>query len=112
MDLNAGVDFSKGCFVGQEVVSRMKHRKTARRRVAIIAGKAALPAAGTPIEAGGKTVGTLGTVEADKALAIVRIDRVADALGNETEITAGGVPVTLKLPEWSGLAFEARTGGS
>ncbi|MAY61973.1 MAG: folate-binding protein YgfZ [Rhizobiales bacterium] len=112
MDLNAGVDFSKGCFVGQEVVSRMKHRKTARRRVAILAGGASLPASGTPIEADGKSVGTLGTVEGDKALAIVRIDRVADAIADGVALTAGGVPVTLELPEWSGLVFEARTGGN
>ena len=112
MDLNAGVDFSKGCFVGQEVVSRMKHRKTARRRVAIVAGEAPLPASSTSIEADGKPVGTLGTVEGDKALAIVRIDRVADALAENLAITADGVSVSLSLPEWSGLTFEAQSGGN
>ena len=112
MDLNAGVDFSKGCFVGQEVVSRMKHRKTARRRVAIVTGDAALPASGTSIEADGKPVGTLGTVEGKKALAIVRIDRVADALTEKLATTADGVAVSLALPEWSGLSFEAQTGGN
>ncbi|TDH35894.1 folate-binding protein [Pseudohoeflea suaedae] len=111
MDLNAGVDFSKGCFVGQEVVSRMKHRKTARRRVAIVTGDAPLPASGTSIEADGKPVGTLGTVEGNKALAIVRIDRIADALAEDLAMTADGVAVSVTLPEWSGLTFEAQSGG-
>ena len=111
MDLNAGVDFSKGCFVGQEVVSRMKHRKTARRRVAQVAGDGPLPGPGTAIEADGKPVGTLGTVVGQTALAIVRVDRVADALAAEGPITADGVPVTLSLPAWTGLAFEPATGG-
>jgi tRNA-modifying protein YgfZ len=111
MDLNAGVDFSKGCFVGQEVVSRMKHRKSARRRVATISGDGPLPAPGTTIEADGKPVGTLGTVVGDHALAIVRVDRVADALSAKTPITAGAVAVTLSLPAWTGVTFEPASGG-
>ncbi len=107
MDVNDGVSFRKGCFVGQEVVSRMKHRGTARRRVVTVKAESALPAVGTDIVAGGKPVGTLGTVRGSAALAIVRIDRVAEALATGAVLLAGDVPVSLTLPAWSGLSFPA-----
>lgn len=112
MDLNGGVDFKKGCYVGQEVVSRMQHRGTARRRVATLAAEADLPATGPDsgpvnILAGDKAVGSLGTVAGRTALAIVRTDRVADALADELELIVNGAPVTLSLPGWSGLSFKS-----
>ncbi|WP_281036331.1 MULTISPECIES: folate-binding protein YgfZ [unclassified Rhizobium] len=107
MDVNDGVSFKKGCFVGQEVVSRMKHRGTARRRVVTVSAESALPATGTDITANGKPVGTLGTVCGNRALAIVRIDRIADALASGTPLLAETVTVTVALPVWSGLSFPA-----
>ncbi|UXS38896.1 folate-binding protein YgfZ [Agrobacterium tumefaciens] len=107
MDVNDGVSFRKGCFVGQEVVSRMKHRGTARRRVVTVSAEGALPASGTEITADGKPVGALGTVCGNRALAIVRIDRIADALPSGTPLLAETVPVTVALPAWSGLSFPA-----
>ncbi|MQB08846.1 folate-binding protein [Agrobacterium sp. ICMP 6402] len=107
MDVNDGVSFKKGCFVGQEVVSRMKHRGTARRRVVTVSAEGPLPATGTEITANGKPVGTLGTVCGSTALAIVRIDRIADALASGTPLLAENVTVTMALPAWSGLAFPA-----
>lgn len=107
MDVNDGVSFRKGCFVGQEVVSRMKHRGTARRRVVIVSGEAELPDSGTDIMAGGKPIGTLGTVAGTGALAIIRTDRAADAMSSGVAITASGVAVTVALPAWTGLSFPA-----
>lgn len=105
MDVNDGVSFKKGCFVGQEVVSRMKHRGTARRRVVTVSAESALPATGTEITANGKPVGALGTVCGNTGLAIVRTDRVADALASATPLIAENVPVTVALPAWSGISF-------
>ncbi|MEQ8479395.1 MAG: folate-binding protein YgfZ [Hoeflea sp.] len=105
MDKNDGVDFKKGCYVGQEVVSRMQHRGTARRRVAIVSSEETLPGSGTGIQAGGKPSGTLGTVAGKQALAIVRTDRIADAMANELPIEIDTIPVTLSLPGWTGLSF-------
>lgn len=106
MDKNHGVDFRKGCYVGQEVVSRMHHRGTARRRVVTVSGEATLPPSGTSIQAGTKPVGELGTVSGDRALAIVRIDRVADAMAAKHPLTADGFAVTLTLPDWTGLSIK------
>ncbi|KKX34432.1 folate-binding protein YgfZ [Rhizobium sp. LC145] len=107
LDLTDGLSFRKGCYVGQEVVSRMQHRGTARRRVAQVRGEALLPPSGIEITAGGKPVGTLGSVAGNRGLSIVRIDRVGDALARGLPILAGDVPVELALPAWSGLAFPA-----
>lgn len=107
LDQTDGLSFRKGCYVGQEVVSRMQHRGTARRRVVIVSGEAALPASGTEIVAGGKPVGALGSVFGNKGLAIVRIDRVGDALARGVALSAGDVAVSLTLPAWSGLSFPA-----
>ncbi len=107
MDVNDGVSFKKGCFVGQEVVSRMKHRGTARRRVVTVSAEGPLPDSGTEITANGKPVGALGTVCGRTALAIVRIDRIADALASDTPLLAEDATVTVALPVWSGLSFPA-----
>jgi folate-binding protein YgfZ len=97
-DQNGGVGFKKGCFVGQEVVSRMQHRGTARRRLVVVSGQTALPAPGTALEADGKTAGTLGSVAGNTGLALVRLDRAKDAMDAGTPITAAGETVTLSLP--------------
>jgi folate-binding protein YgfZ len=112
LDKNGGLSFRKGCYVGQEVVSRMQHRGTARRRVATVTAETALPAAGTEITAGGKPVGTLGSVSGAAGLAIVRIDRVGDAVSHDVPLLAGEIPVTIVLPAWTGLTFPAETEGA
>ncbi|MBY2922653.1 folate-binding protein YgfZ [Rhizobium leguminosarum] len=105
MDFNGGLSFRKGCYVGQEVVSRMQHRGTARRRVVTVSAATALPETGTEITASGKPVGTLGSVEGGNGLAIVRIDRAGAAMAAGTPLLAGETPVSLVLPAWSGLVF-------
>ena len=61
MDLFNGVDFKKGCFVGQEVVARMHYRSTTRTRVTRVLFEGAPPAPGAPVTAGEKSVGTMGS---------------------------------------------------
>jgi folate-binding protein YgfZ len=110
LDLTGGVGFRKGCYVGQEVVSRMQHRGTARRRVLIVSADTPLPAPGSEITAAGKALGTLGSLADRQGLAIVRIDRVKDALDAGHTITAGDVAVTLAIPEWASFTFPQQAG--
>jgi tRNA-modifying protein YgfZ len=112
LDLDGGLSFRKGCYVGQEVVSRMQHRGTARRRLVQVSADAALPSSGTELTAGGKPLGTLGTVVGTKGLAIVRTDRVGDALSRDLPILAGDQPVRLTLPDWTGLTFPSDAAGA
>lgn len=99
MDRLAGVDFDKGCYVGQEVVSRMQHRGTARTRSVKVLLDGPSPEAGVSIMAGDKSVGTMGSSAQGKGIALVRIDRVADALDAGQPLTAGGLAVTLAEPD-------------
>jgi folate-binding protein YgfZ len=99
LDILDGIDFAKGCYVGQEVVSRMKHRGTARRRPVIVSGIEA--EAGTPIVAGGREAGTIGQVVGGKAVAILRLDRITDP----SAVTVGGKVVSLALPAWATYQF-------
>src|SRR6202167_3755276 len=82
MDQLGGVDFAKGCFVGQEVVSRMEHRGIARTRTVAVRFDGAAPEAGATIVAGARQVGTMGSAAAGRGLALVRLDRVAEAVAN------------------------------
>ncbi len=111
MDRDGGLHFRKGCYVGQEVVSRMQHRSTARRRVVLVAADGSLPPSGTALTAGGKAIGTLGTVQADRGLAIVRIDKAGAAMAAGEPILAGDMPVTLALAPWTGLSFPTDAAG-
>lgn len=101
MDLLGGVDFKKGCYVGQEVVSRMQHRGTARRRPVIVSDLPEGAAAGTGVMMGEREAGTIGVPVNGKAVAIVRLDRIGDAAAAAVE----GRPVTLTLPSWAPYRF-------
>jgi tRNA-modifying protein YgfZ len=94
-DLLHGVDFDKGCYVGQEVVSRMKHRGTARKRVARVKLLAEPASPGTPVLDGELPVGTLGSSSGREALAMLRLDRVGDAKAAGRSLSAGGVGLAL-----------------
>jgi folate-binding protein YgfZ len=105
LDQASGIGFQKGCYVGQEVVSRMQHRGTARRRVLIVKGERPLPAPGAEVSAGGRALGALGSVAGCNGLAIVRIDRVKDAIDRGDVIMAGDAPVALTIPEWAKFSY-------
>lgn len=99
MDLVDGVDFKKGCFVGQEVASRMKRRGTARRRT-LKAQLAQGLTAPTSILADGFEIGVLTSFSGGDALARVRIDRMAEARAAGHRFTAKGQEVGLDTPSW------------
>jgi folate-binding protein YgfZ len=101
MDQLNGVDFDKGCYVGQEVVSRVEHRASARSRVVPIAYEEFAPTSGLPIMAGEKQVGTLGSTAKGRGLALMRLDRIADALATKTALEAGGIAVRAVKPSWA-----------
>ena len=105
MDQLGGVNFQKGCYVGQEVVSRMEHRGTARTRAVPVRYEGAAPASGAPIVAGDRALGTMGSAAAGRGIALLRLDRVADALTGGEALTAGGVPIVPIKPEWARFAF-------
>ena len=74
-----GVDFRKGCYVGQEVTARMKHKTELRKGLQTVRIEGNAPA-GTPITRDGKEVGTIYTSSGDRAIAYLRFDRVGEGM--------------------------------
>ncbi len=104
MDFNGGVSFKKGCYVGQEVVSRMQHRGTARRRLMLVTGAAPMMA-NSEIRAGEKSLGEILSIADDHGLAMVRIDRLANAAARGEALAVEGMPVALAIPPWAGYTI-------
>jgi tRNA-modifying protein YgfZ len=102
-----GVDFQKGCFVGQEVVSRMQHRGTARKRIVGVEGEGTLPLSGAEIFAGTMPIGTLGSIDGSSGLALIRLDRAEEAKAQGVALRAGDVPISLRIPPWARLQTPA-----
>lgn len=106
LDQLGGVSFTKGCYVGQEVVSRVQHRGTARKRFVLVDGGRALPEKGTPVTAHGKTIGELGSSIASETgesvgLALLRLDKVAQAKDNGSPLNCGDVEIEVRIPDWA-----------
>jgi hypothetical protein len=99
MDRLHGVDFDKGCYVGQEVVSRMQHRGTARTRTVRVVLEDFSPEPGTAVLAGDKAIGTMGSAAGHDGLELIRIDRAADALAAGLPLTSGGLAIRLADPD-------------
>jgi tRNA-modifying protein YgfZ len=102
--LDAGLDelhavsFTKGCYVGQELTARMKHRGTARKRLLTIAAQDALPAPGTALKAAGKEIGEIASTYGARGFALVRLDRLEEA--GDAVIGAGDVTLRVIKPSW------------
>jgi hypothetical protein len=105
LDQFGGVDFAKGCYVGQEVVSRMEHRGIARTRAVPVRYDGTAPQAGAVINAGSHQVGTMGSAAAGRGIALLRLDRVADALSRGEALAADGVVLRIIKPDWARFAF-------
>ncbi len=104
-DQLGAVSFTKGCYVGQEVVSRMQHRGTARNRLIPVAASSPV-APEAPLVADGKSIGTItGSVSeaGDRAIALVRLDRLARAVEAEAPVVADEAAITPIQPPWAGF---------
>lgn len=100
MDQLGGVAFDKGCYIGQEVVSRMQHRGTARTRVVPVRYAAEAPPPGTEIRAGDRVIGRSGSADGDHGLATLRLDRATDAIAAGDPLEADGVSLDIERRDW------------
>jgi folate-binding protein YgfZ len=104
--LDAGLDelhavsFDKGCYVGQELTARMKHRGTARKRLLPVVAKAdnPLPTHDVPVTADGQEIGIVVSVYDARGFALIRLDRLREA--GSAALEAGGVAVNVTEPAW------------
>jgi folate-binding protein YgfZ len=98
LDLLHGIDFKKGCYVGQEVVARVHYRKSARKRIVKIHFEGSAPAPGTEILADETMLGHVGSIAGSTGLAMLRLDRLDEAQANGAALTAGGTKIDVILP--------------
>jgi folate-binding protein YgfZ len=101
LDQTGGVSFTKGCYVGQEVVSRMEHRATVRSRLVRVSGPAV--EAGASIVAHDRAIGEVLAAADREGVALVRLDRLASARADGVPVTVRGEPVELAPP--AGVRF-------
>lgn len=101
-DLLGSADFSKGCFIGQEVVSRMHHLGTPRNRIVGIAADSDIPPR-TEILADGTHIGRTGSTAGRQGMALVRLDRAHDAAETDNALAAGSITIRLVKPAWAAL---------
>jgi hypothetical protein len=94
-DLLNGIDFKKGCFVGQETTSRMKRRGQIKSRMLPIVFEGPPPAAGAEVLAGELRAGAVTSVGEGRAMALLRLDRAEGQ-----SLTVDGQPALLERPGW------------
>jgi tRNA-modifying protein YgfZ len=95
-----GVDWQKGCYVGQELTARTKYRGLVKRRLMPVRIEGAAPEPGSKIEANGRDAGEIRSVAGEWALALIRLDAWRDG----GPMTSGSATVTAQKPDWA--AFE------
>lgn len=108
-DRLAGVSFTKGCFVGQEVVARMQHKTVVRKRVVGLEAGASLIEEGD-VRAGEAVIGRVGSTDGGHGLALLRLDRALEARRTGQALTVNGTPVIVDAGALD--AYEAATGAS
>lgn len=99
-----GVDFKKGCYIGQELTARTKYRGLLKKQLYRVESRTVLPPAGTPITAGGQEVGQLRSVSGSIGLALLRLDAVSSQ-----DLDASGVALTAIRPDYAGPVPEAKS---
>ncbi|KJE36021.1 aminomethyltransferase [Thalassospira sp. HJ] len=98
-----GVDFKKGCYMGQELTARTKYRGLVRKRLLPVKIDGPAPNAGTPIMNGDKEAGIIRSVHGDFGLALIRLERIE----GDAELFAGDAKITVSVPDWVQLPENA-----
>jgi folate-binding protein YgfZ len=96
-DQMGAVSFSKGCYIGQEVVSRMEHRATARSRILPVTFEGTAPGRGAAIKSGDRIIGSVMSSAGHTALALLRLDRLAETT---QPLLTDAVRVRVHKPAW------------
>jgi folate-binding protein YgfZ len=95
-----GIDFEKGCYVGQEITARMKHRALVKKRLLPVTIEGAPPPPGTSVHFGRVESGEMRSSHGTLGLAVLRLDHVELAIRDNAPFTAAGARLTPRLPDW------------
>jgi folate-binding protein YgfZ len=105
MDLMNGIDYKKGCFVGQEVASRMKRKGLIRKRTVRVRGEAL--AAGAEVRAGAGLIGQVTSAEGGEGLALIRTDRFAKAMQAAEAVSVNEAAAEIETAPWLAAELKA-----
>ena len=95
-----GVDWKKGCYVGQEVTARMKYRALVKRQLMLVRIDGPIPAPGTPITLNDTKAGEMRSALGDRGLALIHTDRLAELAEQGGEFIAGEARLKISTPAW------------
>ena len=95
-----GIDWEKGCYMGQELTARTKYRALIKKRLLPVRVEGALPEPGTPVMIDGAEAGEIRSGRGDRALALLRLEAIEDSGRTGIPLTAGGARITPIKPEW------------
>ncbi len=99
-DLN-GVDFEKGCYIGQELTARTKHRATIRKRLLPVKIDGSLPPPGAPVMLGDKQAGEMRSGQGERGLALLRLEMIDGAASSDEPLICNGATLTPIKPDWA-----------
>ncbi len=91
-----GVDWNKGCYIGQELTARTKYRGLVKRRLVPVAIDGPIPEPGTVVTANGREVGEMRSSRTGRGLALLRIDAVRAG----KSLAAGNATIIPQTPDW------------
>ena len=103
-----GVSFTKGCFIGQEVVARMKHKAVLKKRTLPFTTDGGTPAPGSAIRVGDAKTGEILSSSGSAGLALVRLEEWRQAEAAELPLEADAVRLNVEVPDWLNLLNDAR----
>ena len=96
-----GVDWDKGCYMGQELTARTKYRALIRKRLMPVTVDGPLPESGTVVKLGDQEAGEIRSGRGDQALALLRLEAVREAAKSGAPLIAGATRVTPTKPNWA-----------
>ncbi|MBI5165509.1 MAG: folate-binding protein YgfZ [Magnetospirillum sp.] len=96
-----GVSFTKGCYLGQELTSRTKHRGLVRKRLMPVTIDGPLPASGTPVMLGEAEAGEMRSASGSLGVALIRLEQFRRAEGQAGAFTCGEARLTPRRPDWA-----------
>lgn len=96
-----GVDWEKGCYMGQELTARTKYRGLIKKRMMPVDIDGEPPAPGTPITLAGKDAGEMRSSCDGRGLALLRLEAVQRVLAGDGELVSGPARITPRKPDWA-----------
>ena len=96
-----GVDYEKGCYIGQELTARIHHRGKVRKRLVRVRFEGGAPAPGTTVMLGERSAGEMRSALEGRGIALLRLDRIAEAAREGAAFTAGEARITAEKPDWA-----------